>query len=125
MSAINTFIVHKEWLENIDKLPLEQQDKVIADFVRYGVGLEIAYGEDAVVASLVNMLKGRIDYSKDKYEQKVVSSARGGRPKKVDNEEVRKLALEGKTAADIAIILGCSKSAIDHCEGWRNRKNLQ
>ncbi len=63
----DTFIVHKEWLDNIAGLPIEQQDKVIGEFVRYGVGLDSAHNDDAVVQAFVNMLKGRIDYSKEKY----------------------------------------------------------
>lgn len=63
----DTFIVHKEWLDNIADLPVEQQDKIIAEFVRYGVELELRHGDDAVVSAFVNMLKGRIDYSKEKY----------------------------------------------------------
>ena len=54
---IETFIVHKEWLDNIAGLPVEMQDKVIADFVRYGCGLNLEHSEDPVTQSMVNMLK--------------------------------------------------------------------
>ena len=30
-----TFVVHSEWLESIKGLPLEQQDKIIAEIDRY------------------------------------------------------------------------------------------
>lgn len=122
---INTFIVHREWLENIEGMDADQQDKVIADFVRYGTGMELKYANDPVIASLVNMLKGRIDYSKDKYAKKVEEGNRGGRPKKIDNAAILELAREGKTSAEIASILGCSKSAVDHSDGWKNRRTLQ
>ena len=69
------------------------------------------------------MLKGRIDYSKNQYAQKVEQGTKGGRPKKVNSEEIYRLAREGKTAQEIANTLGCSKTAIDHDEGWKNRKN--
>lgn len=118
----DTFIVHKEWLENIAGLPVEQQDKVISEFVRYGVGLDSAHSDDVVVQAFVNMLKGRIDYSKDKYQQKVDMAKTAGRKKKVNDEQIFKLAKSGKTSTEIANILEISKSTVDHSEGWKKRK---
>lgn len=122
---IETFIVHKEWLDNIAGLPVEMQDKIIADFVRYGVGLNLAHSEDPVTQSMVNMLKNRIDYSKEQYAKKVEMGKTAGRKKKVDSEEVYRLAREGKKAEEIASLLGCAKTTIDHDEGWRQRKNSE
>lgn len=116
-----TFIFHSDWLENIKGLPLDEQDKVIADIVRYGTGCDLRYGDEAHVAALVNMVKDRIDFSKDKYEKKSF----GGSKKKVDDAAIKELAEQGKTAVEIAEILGISKSAVDHSEGWKMRyKNL-
>ena len=39
----DTFIVHKEWLDSIMALPIEQQDKIIAEVVRYGTRRELQY----------------------------------------------------------------------------------
>lgn len=117
-----TFVVHKEWLDNIQGLPVETQDKVIAEFVRYGCGEPLKHSDDPGVMSLVNMLKSRIDYSKDKYNQKIEAGKGPRRKKKVDDTEIYLLAQEGKTSAEIAEILGCSKSSIDHSDGWRRRK---
>lgn len=119
---IETFIVHKEWLDNIAGLPVEMQDKIIADFVRYGVGLNLEHSEDPVTQSMVNMLKNRIDFSKEQYAKKVEMSKSAGRKKKLDDQQVYELARAGKSAAEVAEILGVSKSAVDHSEGWRNRK---
>lgn len=113
-----TFIFHKEWLDAIKGLPVEQQDKVISDLVRYGVEEDLAHN-DPVTQSLVNMLRGRIDYSKDKYEEK----KHGGRKKKMDEKAIWDLARAGKKSQEIADLLGLSKSAVDHSEGWRQRKN--
>lgn len=119
-----TFIVHSEWLDCIEGLPLEQRDKVIAEIVRYGTGMESCYPDDAVVQALVNMVKKRIDFSKDKYAQKIEAGNSTGRKKTVSNEKIWQLAHdEGRKSAEIAEILGCSKSAVDHSEGWARRKD--
>ena len=123
MSEIDSFIVRKEWLDNISGLTLDQQDKVIAEIVRYGVGLEGEYNNDPVITSLVNMVKGRIDFSKVKYQEKVEMSKKAGRKRKVDDQQIYNLARSGKSSAEIAEILECSKSSIDHSDGWKNRKN--
>lgn len=120
-----TFVMHKEWLDSIAGLPIEQQDKVIAEIVRYGTGCELAYEDDPVIMAFVNLLKSRIDFSKNKYNQKVEMSKSAGRKKKVDDEKILRLAREGKSAQQIADMLGCSKSSIDHSEGWRNRKTIR
>ena len=118
-----TFVVHKEWLDSIKGLPVEQQDKIIADFVRYGTEMKLAHEEDSMIQAFVNILKGRIDYSKEMYKQKVEMSKTAGRKKKIDDNAVYQMAKEGKSSAQIAELLGCSKSAVDHSEGWKNRKN--
>lgn len=76
-----TFVVHGEWLDNIKNLPLEQQDKIIGDLVRYGVERDPAHSNDPVISAFVNMVKGSIDYSKIKYSEKKF----GGRKKKIDD----------------------------------------
>ena len=49
-------------------------------------------------------------------------SKTAGAKKKIDDAEVYRLAREGKSSAEIAAILGFSKSSIDHSDGWRLRK---
>ena len=117
-----TFIVHKEWLDNINTLDIDMQDKVIADIIRYGVKLPAQHEDDPDIVSFVNMLKGRIDYSKLKYEQKKQGGLNNGRKKQADDAEIYRLANEGKkNSAEIAEILGVSKSTVDHNIGWKKR----
>ena len=118
-----TFVVHQDWLDSIRELPIEQQDKIIAEFVRYGTEMELQHLDDPIVQAFVNMLKGRIDASKEAYKQKVEMSKVGGRKKKTNDTEIYKLAREGYSSAEIAKTLGISKSAVDHSTGWKNRKN--
>jgi DNA-binding NarL/FixJ family response regulator len=117
-----TFIVHREWLDSIKNLPIEQQDKIIAEFVRYGTDLGLKHPDDALTQSFVNILKSRIDFSKNKYEKKVQAGKSAGRKKKVDDDEILRLALGGMKSAEIAEKLGVSKSTIDHSDGWKRRK---
>lgn len=117
-----TFIVHREWLDSIKNLPIEQQDKIIAEFVRYGTDLGLKHPDDALTQSFVNILKSRIDFSKNKYEKKVQAGKSAGRKKKVDDDEILRLALAGMKSAEIAEKLGVSKSTIDHSDGWKRRK---
>jgi DNA-binding NarL/FixJ family response regulator len=124
MSEDITFVMHKEWLDSIAGLPVEQQDKIIAEIVRYGTDSKLQYLQNPTVSSFVKLLKNRIDFSKNKYNQKVEMAKTAGRKKKVDNEEVLRLAREGKNSMEIAEMLGCSKSAIDHSDGWKRRKEV-
>ena len=119
----DTFIVHKEWLDSIMALPIEQQDKIIADFVRYGTGHELVHENDAVAQSFVNILKGRIDYSKNKYDQKLEMSKAAGRKKKFTDDDIRQIITEHPNikAQEVANMLGVSKSSIDHNQVWKDR----
>ncbi len=121
--ADTTFIVHSDWLENIKSLPVEQQDKIIAEIIRYGTEQPLQYSDDLIISSFVNFVKGSIDYSKSRYNAKVEGGKTSGRRRLVDNKEVWKLAREGLTSQQIADSLGVTKSSIDHSDGWKNRKN--
>lgn len=118
----NTFIMRGEWLQNIAGMPIEMQDKVIAEIVRYGTGQELVYTDDCVISSIVNMVKGSIDFSIGNYEQKVMNGQKGGRKKKIDDDQIYGLATKGMTAQEIADELGVSKSSVDKSEGWKRRK---
>ena len=118
----NTFIFRGEWLDNIDTLPLDLQDKILAEIVRYGTRRDMQYEQDPVIFSMVNMLKGRIDSSIDNYIEKIEKGEKGGRKKMYSNQQIYDLANKGKTAEQVAEELGCSKSTIDKSEGWKKRK---
>lgn len=119
---VETFIMRKEWLDNLIALEPELQDKIIADIVRYGVGAPACHESDPIVGAFVNMVKGSIDASKRNYEQKVDMSQKAGRRKRIDDKKIYELAQEGLTAQEIADRLEISKSSVDKSEGWRGRK---
>lgn len=120
---IDTFIMRGEWLDNIETLPLEMQDKVLAEIVRYGTKKQTKYDNDPIIFSIVNGYKGRIDSTAQDYEKKIEMSKTAGRKKKLDENKIWSLAKEGKTAQQVADELGVSKSSIDKSEGWKQRKN--
>ena len=109
----NTFIFYGEWIDNIKGLPVEEQDKILADIVRYGTRRELQHEDDSYTSSIVNMLKGRIDTTIADYENKVEMSKTAGRKKKVNDKQIYDMAREGNTASQIALELGCSKETID------------
>lgn len=120
---IDTFIMRGEWLENIETLPLDMQDKVLAEIVRYGTKKPTQYDNDPIIFSIVNGYKGRIDSTANDYAKKVEMSKTAGRKKKLDENKIWELAKEGKTAQQVADELGVSKSSVDKSEGWKQRKN--
>lgn len=117
-----TFIVHRDWLEDLSGLPIDKQDKIIADFIRAGCEMPLAHSEDSDIEAHVKRTMRSIDASKKKYEEKIAMSKTAGRKKKLDDDQILRLAKEGYSSKEIADILGCSKSAIDHSDGWRARK---
>lgn len=119
-----TFVVHKDWLDAIVMLPIDQQDKIIADIIRHGTELPAAHAEDPNVVSYVNLLRGRIDASKNDYAKKIENGKTNGRKKILDSQEVYRLAQLGMGAKDIAAQLGVGIDSIYHDDGWKKRKSI-
>lgn len=117
-----TFVVHSEWLDDLEDLDIERQDQIIADIIRAGCEREMAHGSDKELVSKVKTYLRAITYSKKKYEDSKEQGNRGGRTKKIDDAKIEELAKAGYSSKQIAEMLNCSKSAIDHSDGWRNRK---
>ena len=122
--ADTTFIVHSDWLDSLKELPIEEQDKIIADTIRYGLDREIIHGDDPRVQAFVKMKSKDIDYRKEKYEQKKYMAQGAGRRKVIDDKAIWELAQQGNTSAKIAEILGVSKSSVDHSIGWKKRREF-
>lgn len=119
---MSNFVFYRNWLDNIKDLPIEIQDKIIADIVRYGVEEEMAHRDDMTIAMAVNFTKRAIDDSKAKYQAKIEFGKTNGRAKKADDKRIHELARTGMKSNEIAATLGISKSSVDHSEGWKQRK---
>jgi hypothetical protein len=120
---MSNFVFYKDWLENIKDLPIEIQDKIIADIVRYGVEEDMAHTGDATISMAVNFTKRAIDVSKEKYQAKIEFGKNYGKAKKADDKRIYELARSGMKSNEIAAFLGISKSSVDHSEGWKQRKS--
>ena len=117
-----TFVVHSEWLDDLEDLDIERQDQIIADIIRAGCEREMAHSSDKELVSKVKTYLRAITYSKKKDEDSKEQGNRGGRTKKIDDAKIEELAKAGYSSKQIAEMLNCSKSAVDHSDGWRNRK---
>lgn len=122
--ADTTFIVHSDWLDSLKGLTVEEQDKIIADTVRYGLERDTVHDSDPRIQAFVKMKSKDIDYSKEKYEQKKYMAQGAGRKKVIDDKAIWELAQQGNTSAKIAEILGVSKSSVDHSVGWKKRREF-
>ena len=121
---LNRFVFYGDWVDNIKDLPIEMQDKIIAEIVRYGINAPRQYEDDMMVSMAVNFTKGAINSAKWDYFCKIQGGKTSGRKKSVDSKKIYEMARSGKkTAEDVANELGVSKSTIEHDEGWKNRKN--
>ena len=119
-----TFIFYGDWLSSIKGLPVDIQDKIIAEIVRYGVEEEMQHTDDMTVQMAVNFTKRAIDDSKNKYKEKIEMGKVGGKAKrKVDDRAIYDLARQGMKSDEIAKNLNVSKSSVDHSEGWKNRNS--
>ena len=123
--SLNRFVFYGEWLDNIKDLPLDVQDKIIAEIVRYGTDMERQYTDNVMVSMAVNFTKGAIDNSKNEYLKKIEAGNNYGRKKVASDEEIHALAIQGKKSSEIADILGIGKSTVDHSEGWKQRKDKE
>ena len=116
-----TFVFHSKWYETLKDLPIEQQDKVLADLVRHGIEEELRHNGDPVIKGLVAPRAEQIDFSKKMYQQKLDAGIAYGRKKTVSDEAIHRLAREGKRANEIAEALGYSVSSVNHSVGWKRR----
>ena len=117
-----TFVFHGKWLDVINKLPHDEQDKVIADLVRYGAEMPLQYEDDLVINTLVQSFADRIDNSKKSYQD--IQTMGLNNKKDVSDRDalIWKLAHDGMSASQIAAELDVSVSTVNHSKGWRNRK---
>ena len=120
-----TFIFHSDWLDCIQGMTVEQQDQIIGDIVRYGTRRDPQHIDDPIISMGVNFCKSKIDFSVNKYLEKVENGKKnGGKNKKYTDEMIYKASQGENSSAAVASKLGCSKSTIDHSFGWTKRNEI-
>ena len=123
MADSKTFIFRSDWLDHLKDLDPTVQAKIIYDITAYGCDREPLFADDPIVVTMVNFVKGSIDFSKEKYEAK----SHGGSRKKYPDEEIYRIAHKilrekGTVKADeVKDILGCTKSTVNNSIGWKRR----
>ena len=123
MADSNTFIFRSDWLDHLTNLDSIIQAKIVYDITAYGCGREPLFADDPVVTSMVNFVRGSIDFSKDKYEAKT----HGGTKKRFRDSDIydvaHKIYIEkGKvSASEVKDILGCGLSTVNNSAGWKAR----
>lgn len=115
----DTFIFRKEWLDNIERLDIGTQDQILSDLARYGAGVPLQHLDNPIVATIVGSQTKRIDASVAAYEEKVGMSQSAGRKGSVDKSRIYELGCLGMRAKEIADLLGCSVSTVQHSEEWK------
>ena len=117
-----TFIFHSDWLDCIQGMSIEQQDQIIGDIVRYGTRRDLQHEDDGTISMAVNFCKSKIDFSVNKYLEKVENGKKNGSKNKKYTDEMIYNASQGESnSAAVATKLGCSKSTVDHNDGWLKR----
>lgn len=111
-----TFIFYSDWLDSIENLSVEQQDKIIGEWARHGCKRPLKHLEDEpLLSSFAAQRFGSIDASQDKYERKVASSKGGGRKVSYDIEKAIEMKKSGLyTNQEVADAVGIGISTINH-----------
>lgn len=55
--------IKKEWVESIQGLPIDLQDRIFGEMIRYGFQIESKHKDDVIVQAFVNLIKS--DREKD------------------------------------------------------------
>ena len=112
-------VFYETWYKTISKLPVKEQLRAyqyIFDYSFYGAEPE----EDKTSASLVfSMAKPNLDSAHKRYDTAVENGKKGGRPKTIDDETIRKIVemrKNGLTQKEVASQLSLSIKSIQRVE---------
>lgn len=119
----DNFVVYGDVMKAIEKLPDEETKARIALAVlRFGSeGIE---NEDAdfIEQMVIALIKPGVNKAKDRYAAAVNNGKKGGRPKDIDDDEVFKMKVGGKTNKQIADYLNVEEKTIERANK-RNKEN--
>lgn len=111
-----TFVFYSEWLDSIENLSVDQQDKIIGEWARHGCKRPLKHLEDEpLLSSFAAQRFGAIDASQDKYEKRVAAGKTGGRKVTYDVQKATEMKRSGLYSnQEIADTVGIGVSTINH-----------
>lgn len=103
----------------------EERDDFIWRIITYGATGDFNPPDNEFALNWFETICEYIDKKKGDYNSKIEGGKYGGREKKFDREEVKRLIAQGKNGKQIGQILGVSDTAIYHDKVWleRNKYN--
>ena len=114
-------VFYEQWYQIIKDLPLKERDKIykyIFEYAFYGIEPE----KDKITSMsyvVFGMAKPNIDSAQKRYDAAIENGNKGGRPRKVTEEIMKKiveLRKNGLTQNEVAIELGLSLKTIQRVE---------
>ena len=118
----NSMIFMEHWLDKMKDLTEEQKGKVCYCALKYGLlGIDEP-PTDPMAEMAYNFIKPQITEIQKKFTTAQNKGHAGGRPKKVNDEQIWDLAHNHRMkGAEIAEKLGVPKTTVYSSSGWRNR----
>lgn len=123
----DSMVIMAAWFDKFKlKLTQKQMKEVCFAVVNYGLWREKYHSDDVSVDVILGFLYEQIERMQNSYDSKLENSKKAGRPKKVNDVEIHRLASQGMRAKEIAATLNiASVKTVYSSEGWKNKDNLE
>lgn len=120
---IRNFIFLGVWYDKLMEISDEEMRKDFAwRIIKYGATGELDLTDNAFANLLLKNICGYIAEKKVDYSKKALKGKTGEERRSFDVDNLRKLIAEGRTAENIAEILGVTRNVVYHNSVWKNRK---
>lgn len=125
MAEPKNFVFYSNWKDFVQGLGSDvDQFQLLTAIMEYGVTGEYHMENVNPIVKTVfeTMIKPQIDRSQRNYAESIEYGKTHGRPKTVNDNMVKELALTGMKAKEIAKQLGISIDSVYSSKGWKERK---
>ena len=127
MDEYNNFVFYGSWRTAIEGYREDFGDEyakeLLYNIMLYGTTGEIETEKKSIRNCVLGMAAPNIDAAQKRYEAAVNGGKKGGRKKKLNDEDdmnIAQLRSEGYTAAQLAEMFNVSEATIKRSEGWKN-----
>lgn len=126
-----TFVFYGSWRETLEGFKedfgADYAKEALWNLMTLATAGDIETEKKSIIGFITGCVMPNIDAAKKRYDAAVENGKKGGRPKKIDEEEVIKLKGQGMKNREIAEKLGCSESSIEkiNAKTRKNQKNLE